>query len=105
MSSDNTKPKKLISLVPEGGNHTVIGERLRVFPGVTLEILATRQIELTSWKLMGLNDPFWRLYLPTAGEAEVRIPKDEDESTEVNLRPGNAYLIPPHTTIYSEMHG
>ena len=33
-------------------------------PGVTVDILTTRKIELQQWELRRLNDPYWRLYWP-----------------------------------------
>ena len=89
-----------LSLVPEGSAHRVVGERSVMLPGITLEILTTRRIELESWILKGLNDPFWRLYVPAAGEAIVWFGEDEDRS-EIHLVPDQAYLIPPRTTLNS----
>ncbi len=95
-----TDQGKFISLVPEGSPHRVVGERVVMLPGITLEILTTRRIELDSWVLKGLNDPFWRLYLPVSGEAVVWS-GDDGERTEIRLEPGKAYLIPPRTTLHS----
>lgn len=92
---------QFISLVPEGSPHQVIGERVVMLPGLTLEILTTRRIELESWVLKGLNDPFWRLYVPAAGEAVVWAGEDGDRGESVRLLPDRAYLIPPRTTLHS----
>jgi AraC-like DNA-binding protein len=89
-----------ISLVPEGSPHRVVGERVVMLRGIDLNILTTRVIELETWVLCGLNDPFWRLYVPTAGEAEVWTGEEEEETATL-LRPGEAYLIAPHTTLSS----
>tara|TARA_R110002096_G_scaffold147671_16_gene307721 strand:- start:61633 stop:62463 length:831 start_codon:yes stop_codon:yes gene_type:complete len=92
--------QKFISLVPEGSPHRVSGERLVILRNVNLQILSTRLIELTTWKLQGLNDPFWRLYVPVSGKATIWT---ESEGTEIEteLAPGKGYLIPPRTTIRS----
>lgn len=95
--------KKVISVVPEGQNHRVKGDRKVILPGVALEILSTRMIELTEWKLCGLNDPFWRLYIPIKGRAEVQYDADADSAGTIKLQPGKAYMIPPHTTLYSRI--
>lgn len=89
-----------ISLVPKGSPHRVVGERVIMLPGITLEILTTRHIELEDWVLKGLNDPYWRLYLPSAGEAKVWT-GDGVERREMQLLPGQAYLITPRTTFSS----
>ncbi|MDF1811758.1 MAG: helix-turn-helix domain-containing protein, partial [Verrucomicrobiales bacterium] len=57
-------------------------------------------IELERWILRELNDPFWRLYIPVAGEAVVTRNVDGQEQS-FRLEPGYAYLIPPRTTISS----
>jgi AraC-like DNA-binding protein len=91
---------EIISLIPQGSPHRVIGERRIILPSVTLEILSTRLIELETWALKGLNDPFWRLYLPISGKALVWTSNDDLDSQTV-LGAGQAYLIPPRTTIHS----
>mgnify|MGYP001627900394 CR=1 FL=1 len=88
--------ERIISLVPSGSRHRVKGERVRMLPGVSVEILATRLIDLEVWELHGLNDPFWRLYLPVSGSATVTV-----DGEAVVLNPGGAYLIPPRTTFSS----
>lgn len=97
-------PREFISLVPEGSLHRVVGKRVVMLPSLTLGILTTRLINLDTWSLGGLNDPFWRLYLPTAGTATLRA-GPESEQTETELTPGRAYLIPPRTTLYSSSPG
>ncbi len=96
----STDDPQFISLVPKGSPHRVVGERTVMLPSVTLEILTTRLIELDSWVLKELNDPFWRLYLPVSGSAQIWVGNATTERTE--LLPGGAYVIPPHTTISSE---
>ena len=91
---------EIISLIPEGSPHRVIGERSVILPSITLEILSTRLIELETWRLKRLNDPFWRLYLPISGKALVWT-NSEDIESQTALNPGQAYLIPPRTTINS----
>lgn len=81
------------SLVPEGSPHRVEGKREIMLPGLSLEIYATRKIRLQRWELDGLCDSYWRLYLPVEGSASVTW-----EGTTFDLRPGQAYLIPPRTT-------
>jgi len=92
---------KFISLVPDGSPHRVVGERRVILPSVTIEILTTRLIELKSWVLKELNDPFWRLYLPVKGSAEVWTEHEDGGREELQLLPGRAYLIPPRTTLSS----
>lgn len=89
-----------ISLVPDQSPHRVVGDRVVMLPGIVIEILTTRCIELQEWDLQGLNDPYWRLYLPISGEALVWI-GDGSYRTETRLKPGNAYLISPRTTFSS----
>ena len=62
-------------------------------PGVTVDILTTRKIELQQWELRRFTDPYWRLYWPMNEGGIVEI---NDEPTA--LKPGQVYLIPPHTT-------
>ncbi len=95
-----SREAEIISLVPKGSPHNLVGERIVMLPSVTLKILSTRLIELETWALKGLNDPFWRLYLPIPGEAFISTQTD-DLQTRTRLVPGEAYLIPPRTTINS----
>ncbi|MFM7604983.1 MAG: helix-turn-helix domain-containing protein [Prosthecobacter sp.] len=83
----------ILSIVPAGSAHRVQGHRSVALPGVTVDILTTRKIELQKWELHRLNDPYWRLYWPMQEGGVVEI---EDISTV--LKPGSVYLIPPHTT-------
>lgn len=92
----STKKGTFFSLVPDASPHQVEGEREVMLPGMSLEILATRKINLTKWNLEQLNDPYWRLYCPVEGRAVVTVNEIEHE-----LVPGNLYLIPPRTTISS----
>jgi len=89
---------EFISLVPDRSPHQVEGERVVMLPGITLEILTTRQIELEKWVLDELNDPYWRLYIPTTGEASIWTGPGREE---VRLIPGSAYIISPRTTFSS----
>lgn len=91
---------EIISLIPANSKHRVKGERIVMLPGVRVDILSTRLIELEAWNLDGLNDPFWRLYLPVSGEAGV-VTDSGGERVETRLRPGAGYLIPPRTTFSS----
>jgi AraC-like DNA-binding protein len=93
----STKKDTFFSLVPDDSPLQVEGEREVMLPGMSLEILATRKINLTKWNLEKLNDPYWRLYCPVEGRAVVTISEIETE-----LLPGNLYLIPPRTTISSQ---
>ncbi len=83
----------LVSVVPQGTAHRVSGRRTVSFPSVTVDILATRRIELSEWSLLRYHDPYWRLYWPATSGGLVEI---NGETTP--LEPGNFYLIPPHTT-------
>lgn len=96
------RPKRdsFFSLVPDGSPHEVEGEREVMLPGLSLEILATRKIRLRRWNLQQLIDPYWRLYLPVEGEAEVIC-----EGTTVRLTPDRFYLIPPRTAFSSRNVG
>ena len=89
MESNNS----ILSLVPSGSAHRVQGQRTVALPGVTVDILTTRKIELQQWELRRLNDPYWRLYWPTNDGGVVEI---DGEATA--LKTGQVYLIPPHTT-------
>jgi AraC-like DNA-binding protein len=91
---------EFISLVPDRSPHQVVGERVVILPGISLEILTTRRIELEKWVLEELNDPYWRLYVPTAGEAVVWTGSGS-QRVETRLVPGEAYIISPRTTFSS----
>lgn len=90
--------KSFISTVPAGAAHRVHGRRTVSYPSVTVDILATRRIELHEWELRRFADPYWRLYWPLSSGGVVEI---EGEATA--LTPGNLYLIPPHTTFSTTM--
>ncbi len=96
------RPKRdsFFSLVPDGSPHEVEGEREVMLPGLSLEILATRKIRLQRWNLDQLIDPYWRLYLPVEGEAEVTC-----EGVKTRLTPDRFYLIPPRTAFSSRNVG
>lgn len=83
----------ILSLVPVGSAHRVQGQRTVALPGVTVDILTTRKIELQQWELRRLNDPYWRLYWPVSDGGVVEI-----DGEQTPLQPGHVYLIPPHTT-------
>ncbi|MEZ5385877.1 MAG: AraC family transcriptional regulator [Prosthecobacter sp.] len=83
----------ILSLVPAGSAHRVLGQRTVALPGVMVDILTTRKIELQQWELRRLNDPYWRLYWPTTDGGVVEI-----GGATTALKTGRVYLIPPHTT-------
>lgn len=86
-------PTSILSVVPSGSAHRVQGNRSVALPGVAVDILTTRKIELQQWELRRLNDPYWRLYWPLEEGGLVEI-----NGTQTALTPGTVYLIPPHTT-------
>ena len=88
--------ENFFSLVPQGSPHDVKGEREVMLSGISLEIHATRKSRVEQWNLKGLSDPYWRLYCPVEGKAIVCI-----GDKELELVPGNLYLIPPRTSITS----
>ena len=63
----------ILSVVPAGSAHRVQGHRSVALPGVTVDILTTRKIELQQWELRRLNDPYWRLYWPMVEGGAVEI--------------------------------
>lgn len=83
----------ILSVVPAGSEHRVQGHRSVALPGVTVDILTTRKIELQQWELRRLNDPYWRLYWPLNEGGVVEI-----GGMSTVLKPGTVYLIPPRTT-------
>ena len=87
------KKDNILSLVPTGSEHRVQGQRTVALPGVTVDILTTRKIDLQQWELRRLNDPYWRLYWPVSPGGVVEI-----DGERTALEPGFMYLIPPHTT-------
>ena len=89
MSDQNS----ILSVVPAGAAHRVQGHRSVAMPGVTVDILTTRKIELQQWELRRLNDPYWRLYWPMQEGGIVEI-----DGVSTALKPGTVYLIPPRTT-------
>ncbi len=88
-----SKIPSILSVVPAGSAHRVQGHRSVALPGVTVDILTTRKIELQQWELRRLNDPYWRLYWPMAAGGVIEI-----DGVKTALKPGTVYLIPPHTT-------
>ena len=93
------KPEQdLPSVIPSGTVHRVHGRRTVSYPSVTVDILATRKIELHEWRLRRLTDPYWRLYLPVSVGGIVEI---DGQSTP--LTPGYLYLIPPNTLFSTTM--
>jgi AraC-like DNA-binding protein len=89
---------ELLSVVPSGTVHRVQGRRTISFPSVSVDILATRKIELSEWSLRRFADPYWRLYWPLSAGGMVEI----DGGTTV-LKPGHLYLIPPHTVFSTQL--
>ncbi len=92
-ASAMARSRSIISVVPAGLGHQVLGQRTHTLPGLTLDILATRRIELTQWRLQRLSDPYWRLYWPLQSGGAVQI-----GSLWTALEPGQLYLIPPRTS-------
>ena len=82
----------IFSLVPPGSRHRVVGERVTVLPGCTVDVLTARKIDLQQWELHRLSDPYWRCYWPVGAGGEVEI-----NGRRTELAPGFLYLIPPHT--------
>jgi AraC-like DNA-binding protein len=94
-----SKPdSELLSVVPPGTGHRVQGQRTISYPSVTVDILATRRIELVEWSLRRFADPYWRLYWPLTPGGEVEI-----AGRVTALKPGRMYLIPPHTVFSTVM--
>ncbi len=94
-----SSPPSLLSVVPTDSAHRVQGRRTITYPSVTVDILATRKIELHEWELRRFTDPYWRLYWPLSAGGIVEI-----EGKQTPLFPGHLYLIPPHTTFSTVMH-
>lgn len=90
--------QSFLSVVPAGTAHRVQGRRTISYPSVTVDILATRRIELHEWELRRFADPYWRLYWPLSSGGVVDI-----EGVSTALTPGHLYLIPPHTTFSTTM--
>ena len=86
-------PSDLLSLVPPGSRHRVLGERTVALPGCAVDVLTARKIELQQWELHRLSDPYWRCYWPLEPGGEVEI-----GGAATALTPGHLYLIPPHTS-------
>jgi AraC-like DNA-binding protein len=93
-----TETTHFLSVVPSDSAHRVHGRRTVSFPSITVDILATRKIELHEWELRRFADPYWRLYWPLSAGGVVEI---DGESTA--LTPGFLYLIPPNTTFSTTM--
>lgn len=92
------KNGSLNSVVPAGLGHLVQGQRTHALPGLGLEILTTRRIELQEWRLQCLSDPYWRLYWPQQSGGMVQI-----AGQWTRLEPGHLYLIPPRTPFSSAL--
>lgn len=87
-----------LSVVPSDSAHRVQGRRTVSYPSVTMDILATRRIELYEWELRRFTDPYWRLYWPLSEGGVVEV-----DGTSLTLMPGFLYLIPPHTVFSTTM--
>ncbi|CAN5728272.1 hypothetical protein BH11VER1_BH11VER1_27330 [soil metagenome] len=94
MTSDNS----FLSVVPTDSAHRVQGRRTVSYPSVSVDILATRKIELHEWELRRFTDPYWRLYWPLSAGGVVEM-----DGQITPLTPGHLYLIPPHTTFSTTM--
>jgi AraC-like DNA-binding protein len=92
------RSRELVSVVPQGTVHRVSGQRTVSFPSVSIDILATRRIDLGEWSLVRYHDPYWRLYWPISTGGVVEI-----NGNRTPLEPGHFYLIPPHTTFSTTM--
>ena len=88
----------LLSVVPRDSVHRVLGQRTVSYPSVSVDILSTRLIELNEWELRRFTDPYWRVYWPLSAGGVVEI-----EGAAMSLKPGNLYLIPPHTIFSSTL--
>lgn len=88
----------LVSVVPSGSAHRVLGRRTVSYPSVTVDILSTRKIELHEWELRRFTDPYWRLYWPLSEGGIVEI-----DGRITTLSPGHLYLIPPNTVFSTTM--
>lgn len=87
-----------LSVVPSDSAHRVQGRRTVSYPSVSVDILATRKIELHEWELRRFTDPYWRLYWPLSPGGVVEM-----DGQITPLTPGHLYLIPPHTTFSTTM--
>lgn len=87
-----------LSVVPNDSAHLVQGRRTVSYPSVSVDILATRKIELHTWELRRFTDPYWRLYWPLSAGGVVEM-----DGQVTPLTPGHLYLIPPHTTFSTTM--
>jgi AraC-like DNA-binding protein len=92
--------RTLLSLVPAGSLHRVVGERTVALPGATVDVLTARKIELECWELNRLSDPYWRYYWPMQAGGVVEI-----EGKHTAMIPGRLYLIPPHTSFSTQTLG
>lgn len=87
-----------LSVVPTDSAHRVQGRRTVSYPSVSVDILATRKIELHEWELRRFTDPYWRLYWPLSSGGIVEM-----DGQITPLTPGHLYLIPPHSTFSTTM--
>lgn len=93
-----TPDHSFLSVVPTDSAHRVQGRRTVSYPSVSVDILATRKIELHEWELRRFTDPYWRLYWPLSAGGVVEM-----DGQVTPLTPGHLYLIPPHTTFSTTM--
>ncbi len=93
-----TPENSFLSVVPTDSAHRVQGRRTVSYPSVSVDILATRKIELHEWELRRFTDPYWRLYWPLSAGGVVEM-----DGQITPLTPGHLYLIPPHTTFSTTM--
>lgn len=93
-----TPNDSFLSVVPTDSAHRVQGRRTVSYPSVSVDILATRKIELHEWELRRFTDPYWRLYWPLSAGGVVEM-----DGQVTPLTPGHLYLIPPHSTFSTTM--
>ncbi|MEY4483461.1 MAG: hypothetical protein RL693_913 [Verrucomicrobiota bacterium] len=98
LATPMTPNDSFLSVVPTDSAHRVQGRRTVSYPSVSVDILATRKIELHEWELRRFTDPYWRLYWPLSAGGVVEM-----DGQVTPLTPGHLYLIPPHSTFSTTM--
>lgn len=80
--------------------HQITSTSLVDVPVRKIEVLTHRRIVLRKWNLKDAADNFWRIYRPLCNRGRIIY-----AGSEMELRSGRLYLIPPHTAFDSRATG
>lgn len=85
-----------INIGPPLFPHVIRGACTATEPGIGIDVLMQRHVQLKEWRLRNAADTNWRCYWPLSSGGEIMF-KGETHP----LKPGWLYLISPHTAFDS----